>query len=92
MVVDETHRSPPNLITGSESPFLTSKTAPSIHPSSPNGPKAVGGTGKYNSAAAGETANGNKYATANGNTYKTLAVPTRNSILTGSIELNAKDR
>jgi hypothetical protein len=35
-----------------------------------NGAKAVGGTGKYNSAAAGETANGNKYAAANGNTYK----------------------
>jgi Protein of unknown function (DUF3300) len=35
-----------------------------------NGAKAVGGTGTYNSAAAGETANGNKYATANGNTYR----------------------
>jgi Protein of unknown function (DUF3300) len=35
-----------------------------------NGGKAVGGTGAYNSAAAGETANGNKYATANGNQYK----------------------
>jgi Protein of unknown function (DUF3300) len=35
-----------------------------------NGGKAVGGTGKYNSAAAGETANGNKYATADGNSYK----------------------
>jgi hypothetical protein len=35
-----------------------------------NGGKAVGGTGAYNSAAGGETANGNKYATANGNEYK----------------------
>ena len=34
-----------------------------------NGGKAVGGTGKYNSAAVGQTANGNKYATANGNVY-----------------------
>ena len=35
-----------------------------------NGGKAVAGTGKYNSAAAGQAANGNKYATANGNDYK----------------------
>ena len=36
-----------------------------------NGGSAYGGSGKYgNSAAVGETANGNKYATANGNTYK----------------------
>lgn len=35
-----------------------------------SGGKAVGGTGQYNSAAAGETANGNKYATADGNSYK----------------------
>jgi hypothetical protein len=34
-----------------------------------NGGKAVGGSGKYNSAAVGQTANGNKYAAANGNTY-----------------------
>jgi uncharacterized protein DUF3300 len=34
-----------------------------------NGAKAVGGTGKYNSAAVGQAANGNKYATANGNVY-----------------------
>jgi len=35
-----------------------------------NGGRAVAGTGAYNSAAAGEAANGNKYATANGNAYK----------------------
>jgi len=35
-----------------------------------NGGKAVGATGRYNSAAVGQTANGNKYATANGNVYK----------------------
>jgi hypothetical protein len=34
-----------------------------------NGGKAVGATGKYNSAAVGETASGNKYAAANGKTY-----------------------
>jgi uncharacterized protein DUF3300 len=34
-----------------------------------NGGKAVGASGKYNSAAVGQTANGNKYATANGNVY-----------------------
>jgi hypothetical protein len=34
-----------------------------------NGGKAVGASGQYNSAAAGETANGNKYATANGKAY-----------------------
>ena len=34
-----------------------------------NGGRAVAGTGKYNSAAAGQTANGNKYAAANGNVY-----------------------
>ncbi len=37
---------------------------------SSNGAKAYGASGKYNSAAAGEAANGNKYATANGNEYK----------------------
>ena len=35
-----------------------------------NGGKAVAGTGAYNSAAAGQTASGDKYATANGNAYK----------------------
>ncbi|MGA8740093.1 MAG: DUF3300 domain-containing protein [Terracidiphilus sp.] len=36
-----------------------------------NGGSAYGASGKYgNSAAVGQTANGNKYATANGNTYK----------------------
>jgi hypothetical protein len=35
-----------------------------------SGGRAVAGTGAYNSGAAGETANGNKYATANGNAYK----------------------
>src|SRR5208282_5861634 len=35
-----------------------------------NGGKAYGASGAYNSAAVGQTANGNKYATANGNTYK----------------------
>jgi hypothetical protein len=35
-----------------------------------NGGQAVAGTGKYNSAAAGQTANGDKYAAANGNAYK----------------------
>jgi len=34
-----------------------------------NGGKAVGGSGAYNSAAVGETANGNRYAAANGKTY-----------------------
>jgi uncharacterized protein DUF3300 len=34
-----------------------------------NGGKAVGASGQYNSAAVGQTANGNKYATANGNAY-----------------------
>ena len=35
-----------------------------------NGASAYGASGKYgNSAAVGQTANGNKYATANGNTY-----------------------
>jgi Protein of unknown function (DUF3300) len=34
-----------------------------------NGGKAVGASGRYNSAAVGETANGNKYATANGKAY-----------------------
>jgi hypothetical protein len=33
------------------------------------GGSAVGASGKYNSAAAGQTANGNRYATANGNVY-----------------------
>jgi Protein of unknown function (DUF3300) len=35
-----------------------------------NGGKAVAGSGQYNSGAAAETANGNKYAAADGNTYK----------------------
>jgi hypothetical protein len=35
-----------------------------------NGGQAYGASGKYNSAAAGETANGNKYADVNGNEYK----------------------
>jgi hypothetical protein len=35
-----------------------------------NGASAYGASGKYNSAAVGQTANGNKYATANGDTYK----------------------
>jgi hypothetical protein len=35
-----------------------------------NGGRAYGASGAYNSAAVGQTANGNKYATANGNTYK----------------------
>ena len=35
-----------------------------------NGGKAYGASGAYNSAAVGQTANGDKYATANGNTYK----------------------
>ena len=36
-----------------------------------NGGSAYGASGKYgNTAAVGQTANGNKYATANGNTYK----------------------
>jgi Protein of unknown function (DUF3300) len=34
-----------------------------------NGGKAVGASGQYNSAAVGQTANGNKYATANGKAY-----------------------
>jgi hypothetical protein len=34
-----------------------------------NGGKAAGASGHYNSAAVGETANGNKYATADGNVY-----------------------
>jgi hypothetical protein len=34
-----------------------------------SGGKAYGASGQYNSAAVGETANGNKYASANGNTY-----------------------
>jgi len=34
-----------------------------------NGGKAYGASGQYNSAAVGETANGNRYASANGNTY-----------------------
>jgi hypothetical protein len=34
-----------------------------------NGGSAYGASGKYNSAAVGQTANGNKYATANGNVY-----------------------
>lgn len=33
------------------------------------GGSAYGASGKYNSAAVGQTASGNKYATANGNTY-----------------------
>jgi hypothetical protein len=38
---------------------------------SSNGASAYGASGKYgNSAAVGQTANGNKYATADGNTYK----------------------
>jgi len=38
-----------------------------------NGGSAYGASGKYgNSAAVGQTANGNKYATANGNTYKNI--------------------
>jgi hypothetical protein len=38
---------------------------------SSTGAKAYGASGNYgNSAAVGQTANGNKYATANGNTYK----------------------
>lgn len=35
-----------------------------------NGGRAYGASGAYNSAAVGQTANGDKYATANGNTYK----------------------
>ncbi len=35
-----------------------------------NGGSAYGASGKYNSAAAGQTANGNKYASANGTQYK----------------------
>jgi hypothetical protein len=35
-----------------------------------NGASAYGASGKYNSAAAGQTANGNKYASANGTQYK----------------------
>jgi Protein of unknown function (DUF3300) len=35
-----------------------------------NGGSAYGASGKYNSAAVGQTANGDKYASANGNTYK----------------------
>jgi len=34
-----------------------------------SGGKAVGASGQYNSAAAGKTASGNKYAAVNGNTY-----------------------
>jgi Protein of unknown function (DUF3300) len=34
-----------------------------------NGGKVYGASGAYNSAAVGQTANGNKYAAANGNTY-----------------------
>jgi Protein of unknown function (DUF3300) len=34
-----------------------------------NGGKAVGGSGQYNSAAVGQSANGNKYAAANGKAY-----------------------
>jgi hypothetical protein len=34
-----------------------------------NGGTAMGASGKYNSAAVGQTANGNKYAVANGNAY-----------------------
>ena len=43
-------------------------TTASMHAT--NGASAYGASGKYNSAAVGQTANGNKYATANGNTYK----------------------
>jgi hypothetical protein len=44
-------------------------TTGQVHTS--NGGSAYGATGKYgNSAAIGQTANGDKYATANGNTYK----------------------
>jgi hypothetical protein len=35
-----------------------------------NGASAYGASGKYNSAAVGQAANGDKYAAANGNTYK----------------------
>jgi hypothetical protein len=35
-----------------------------------NGASAYGASGKYNSAAVGQSANGNRYAAANGNTYK----------------------
>jgi Protein of unknown function (DUF3300) len=35
-----------------------------------NGASAYGASGRYNSAAVGQAANGNKYATANGNAYK----------------------
>jgi Protein of unknown function (DUF3300) len=37
---------------------------------STNGAKAAGASGAYNSAAVGQTANGDKYAAANGNVYK----------------------
>jgi Protein of unknown function (DUF3300) len=44
-------------------------TTGQVHTS--NGASAYGATGKYgNSAAVGQTANGNKYAAANGDTYK----------------------
>lgn len=35
-----------------------------------NGASAYGASGRYNSAAVGQTANGDKYAAANGNTFK----------------------
>lgn len=43
-------------------------TTASMHAS--DGASAYGASGKYNSAAVGQTANGDKYASANGNTYK----------------------
>jgi hypothetical protein len=43
-------------------------TAGSVQTS--NGGKAYGASGAHNSAAAGQTASGNKYAAANGNVYK----------------------
>jgi hypothetical protein len=43
-------------------------TTASMHAT--NGASAYGASGKYNSAAVGQTANGNKYATANGTQYK----------------------
>jgi hypothetical protein len=44
-----------------------------------NGASAYGASGKYNSAAVGQAANGDKYAAANGNTYKNTGSGWQNS-------------
>lgn len=44
-----------------------------------NGASAYGASGRYNSAAVGQAANGNKYAAVNGNTYKNTGGGWQNS-------------